>query len=128
MATGSSGAAPSFATLCEDDIRALYKALYPARNKYKKLGLEIGVKMSEIESVERNEKDSSDRLLEILTIRLKKGDPLTWNDIDAALREECVGEAKIANAIKNKYGHFFAVPSPRDISVQKHREEREEKT
>ena len=90
MATGSSEAAPSFASLCEDDLWVLYKALYPARNNYKKLGLQIGVKMSEIESVERKENDTGDRLLEILKIHLRKGGPLTWNDIDAALREECV--------------------------------------
>ena len=122
MATGSSEAAPSFASLCEDDLWALYKALYPARNNYKKLGLQIGVKMSEIESVERKENDTSDRLLEILKIRLRKGDPLTWNDIDAALREECVGEVSTANAIKNKYGHLYNIfGSPDDISVDGHR-------
>ena len=40
---------------------------------------------------EKMNQDPGHCLLEILTARLRKSEPLTWNDIDAALREECVG-------------------------------------
>ena len=120
MATGSSGTAPSSAILCEDDLAVLDEALYPARNKYKKVALQIGVKISEIESVEMKENDPGDRLLQILAIRLKKRESLTWKDIDTALRKDSVGESKLADAIRKKHS---LVASPDGSSEDEHEKE-----
>ena len=46
-------------------------------------------------------------LLEMLSLRLNKEEPLTWNDIDTALRSKSVDESKLANTIKLEYGHLF---------------------
>ena len=98
MATGSSKVAPPNTELGEDDLGALYEALYPARNSYKSIGLLIGVKIGEIESIESNT-DSGDRLLAILSVRVKKAEALTWNDIYNALRSKCIDESKLAKEI-----------------------------
>ena len=123
MATGSSGTAPSSAILCEDDLAVLYEALYPARNKYRKLALQIGVNISEIESVEMKESDPGDRLLQILAIRLKKRNVLTWKDIDTALRKISVDESKLADAIRKKYSHLHLVASTEGSSEDEHEKE-----
>ena len=107
MATGSSKVASPNTELDEDDLGALYKALYPARNSYKSLGLLIGVKIGEIESIESNKTDPGDRLLAILSVRLNKAEPLIWNEIDSALRSECVDKSRLADKIKKIYGHLF---------------------
>ena len=108
MATGSSQANTP---LSEGDLATLHDALYPARNRYRSLGLQIRVKIDEIESIEGKYNDNGDRLLEILSVRLKKVEPLTWNDIDRALRLDCVGESRTADGIRKKYPHLF-VPDP----------------
>ena len=54
-----------------------------------------------------NKTDSGDRLLAILSVRVKKSKPLTWNDIDSALRSDCVDESRLSDKIREKYGHFF---------------------
>ena len=107
MAAGSSKAASPNTELGEDDLAALYEALYPARNSYKSISLLIGVKIGEIENIESNKTDSGDRLLAILSLRLNKAKPLTWNDIDSALRSDCVDKNRLADKIRQKYGHFF---------------------
>ena len=113
MATGGHGQADASLdpSLGEDDLGTLHSALYPARSNYKSFALQIGVKIGDIDNVEANYTDHGDLLLGILTVRVKKAEPLTWGDIDAALRLECVGESKTANRIRKKYGHLFS-PSP----------------
>ena len=115
MATGSSqantGSSQANTPLSKRDLGTLHNALYPARNSYRSLGLQIGVEIDEIESIEGKYNDHSDRLLAILSVRLKQVEPLTWNDIDRALRLDCVGESKTADGIRKKYPHIF-IPDP----------------
>ena len=107
MATGSSKVASPNTELGEDDLGALYEALYPARNCYKSIGLLIGVKIGEIENIESNKADSGDRLLAVLSVRLNKAEPLIWNEIDSALRSECVDKSRLADKLRQKYGQLF---------------------
>ena len=107
MATGSIKVASPNTELGEDDLGALYEALYPARNCYKSIGLLIGVKIGEIENIESNKADSGDRLLAVLSVRLNKAEHLTWNEIDSALRSECVDKSRLADKLKKKYGQLF---------------------
>ena len=122
MATGSSKVASPNTQLGEDDLGALYEALYPARNSYKSIGLLIGVKIGEIENIESNKTDSGDRLLAVLSVRLNKAEPLTWNEIDSALRSECVDKSRLADKIKKKYGHLFIPESSTESESEKEHE------
>ena len=127
MATGSREVASSNTELGEDDLGALYEAIYQARNSYKSIGLLIGVKIGEIENIESNKTDSGDRLLAILSVRVKKSKPLTWNDIDSALRSDCVDESRLSDKIRKIYGHFFIPdPSTESDSEQEHEIKSEE--
>ena len=83
----------------EDELGALYEALYPVINSYKSFGLQIGVKKSEIESIEVKQTDPGGRLLEVLSARVKKTETLTWRDVDRALRSDSVGEGKLADRV-----------------------------
>ena len=125
MATGSCKVAPPNIELGEDDLGALYEALYPARNSYKSIGLLIGVKIGEIESIESNKTDPGDRLLAILSVRVKKAEPLTWNDIYNALRSKCIDESKLAKEIWAKH-LFIPESSTESESEQEHEIKSEE--
>ena len=127
MATGSSKVASPNTELGEDDLGALYEALYPARNSYKSIGLLIGVKIGEIENIGSNKADSGDRLLAILSVRLNKAEPLTWNEIDSALRSECVDKSRLADKLRQKYGQLFIPESSTESeSEQEHEIKSEE--
>ena len=103
-----SGGETADKALGEKDLGDLCNTLHPVCKKYKFLGLQIGVMKSEIETIEAQHNDPSERLLEILSVRLKETKALTWNDIDAALRSSCVGEKKVADGIREKYRHLFS--------------------
>ena len=107
MATGSSEVASPNARLVEKDLPELLRVLHPARIEYNSFGLQIGVGVGEIACIEQTHKDPRHCLCEILTARLKKSEPLTWSDIVAALREECVGLGRIADDIREKHAHLF---------------------
>ena len=98
-------------TLSRNDLADLYKVLYSAKNKCRSFGLQIGVGFDEIVSIEKQHTDLGDRLLEVLSARLNQAEPLTWNDIDTALRLECVGESRTADGIRKKYPQLFS-PDP----------------
>ena len=104
---------------------ALYEALHPARNSYNLIGLLIGVKIGEIESIESNKTDPGHRLLSILSVRVKKVEPPTWNDIYNALRSKCIDESKLAKEIWAKH-LFIPESSTESESEQEHEIKSEE--
>ena len=107
MATGSSKAASPTTELGEKDLAELLRVLHQARNRCIPFGLQVGLGIDEIESIESRYQSADDRLRAVLTARLRKSEPLTWNDIDAALREECVGLGNTANDIRKRYPHLL---------------------
>ena len=119
MATGSSEVALPNTRLDEKDLAELLEVLYPARDRCNRFGLQIGLGIDEIKTIESNNTDCGDRLLAILSVRLNKAKPLTWNDIDSALRSKSVDKSGLAEEIKRKYGHFF-------ISTEREYEEEHE--
>ena len=130
MATGSSKAASPTTELGEKDLAELHKVLFPARIQYKSFGLQIGVGVDEIACIEKMNQDPGHCLLEILTARLRKSEPLTWNDIDAALREECVGLGSTANDIRKRYPHLFTPTASehgheKQVNFEKKRDEKD---
>ena len=116
MATGvgpscSASAQKRSHELGENDLKVVYNALHPMAEKYLFFGIQIDVKMSEIKKIQRLNTNPNECLLEVLSIRLKQIPSLTWNDIHTALVSESVGEVKLADEIKKKYGHLFS-PDP----------------
>ena len=107
MATGSSMAASPTTELGEKDLAELLRVLYPARHRCIYFGLEVGLEGEEIEGVENRYQNADDRLRAILSVRLNKAKPLTWNEIDSALRSECVDKSRLADKLREKYGHLF---------------------
>ena len=103
MATGSSEVASPNTRLDEKDLAELHRVLYPARNKCNSFGLQIGLGFDEIENIESSKTDSGDRLLAILSVRLNKDKPLTWNEIYSALRSKPVDKRRLAEEIRQNF-------------------------
>ena len=130
MATGSSKPASPKTELDEKDLAQLHDVLFPARIQYKSFGLQIGVGVNEIACIEKINRYPGDCLLAILDARLRKSKPLTWNDIDAALRKECVGLGNTANDIRKRYPHLFTPTATehereKQVNFEKKRDEKD---
>ena len=95
--------------LGEDDLKVVFKALHSVAGKYVFLGVEMNVKMNEIEKIQMQCSNPNECLLKVLTVRLKQIPSLTWRDIDAALRSDTVGEVRLANTISKLYGHLYPI-------------------
>ena len=119
MATGSSEVASPNTRLGEKDLAELHRVIYPARSKCNSFGLQIGLGFDEIENIESNKTDSGDRLLAILSVRLNKDKPLTWNVIYSALRSKPVDKRRLAEEVRRKYGHFFEYEKEEIKNVKK---------
>ena len=98
--------------LGENDLVWVYEALYPMRTKYVNFGLRIGVRKAEIDSIQKKQADSDERLREILSVRLKKIPALTWDVIDKSLRSQIVGELLLADTLqRTHYNKALGCPS-----------------
>ena len=125
MATGSSKVASPNTELGEDDLKLLYNTLYRIRKKYALLGMQIGLKKSEIDDIGAQKLDPSMSLLEVLSVRVKKAEALTWNGIYNALRSQCIDESKLAKEIWAKH-LFIPESSTESESEQEHEIKSEE--
>ena len=105
MATASTD--QDFRELSENDLKVVFRALRPMAAKYLFFGIEINVELGEIKKIKRESADVDECLLNILFFRLKQPQPLTWNDIETALRSESVGESRLANRVNKEYGHLY---------------------
>ena len=97
--------------LSEDNLKVVFKALYSVAEKYVFLGVEMNIKMNEIRRIQSQCSDPRGCLLEVLSVRFSQIPPLTWRDIDTALRSGPVGEDRLANTIREQYGHLYS-PDP----------------
>ena len=101
------------AKLTIDDLRDVKKALWPARNKWRDIGTEIGEDENSLESIDMTNRKPEDCLREMLGGWLrgaynpnqKNSKPRTWRTLIDALREKEIGLTDLANNIeKEKYG------------------------
>ena len=97
------------------EFRRLYKDLYPAATKWKKIGIELGCPPEQLDLIERkpSNRDDSDYLRDMLHYRQRRTEPseLTWEVIYRALLSSIVGESKLAKRIA--WAHFLILINPR---------------
>ena len=108
--TGPCGSAPADQSpdeLDEGDLRVVFNSLHSVAENYKFLAVEMNLTMNEIKRIQRQFSDPNECLLEVLSVRLKQIPSLTWRDIDTALRSGPVAEVKLANRIREQYGHLY---------------------
>ena len=104
-----------------DDLNVVLEALHPVAAKYLFLGVAMNVKRNEIKKIQKRCCcDPDECLLEILLVRLKQIPSLTWRDVDTALRSGPVGEVRLANRIREQYGHLY----PSSQASLDHKQER----
>ena len=99
-----------------NDLPHLLNVLNPVASKCYYIGLQLGVKNTQIANIRFNYTKCEDQLREILVERLKQEPPLTWQDIVTALRADSVREYDLANEVEST--HILALHPPAAVTPQ----------
>ena len=84
-------------TLTIDDLREVRALLYKVRRKWYDIGIELGLKVGELDNIKAASTDHGECLTEMLKVWLKSINPLpTWKAIRDALKAEPVYEVELA--------------------------------
>ena len=94
--------------LVPDNLKDVQDLVWDARTKWSNLGLELGIKIADLEVIENNCKSDIDSCFKnMLLMWLRMVDPLpTWEGLVSALGKSSVGRKDIAENIRKKYNVF----------------------
>ena len=87
--------------LTEDDFDEVYTAVYPARRKWREIGLKLKLHVSDLDDIEHEFRFNIRRLQEVVRIWLAKHPG--WEALVSALKAKEVGEEGLAPNIEMKY-------------------------
>ena len=84
-------------TLTIDDLREVRKLLYPIKRKWYDIGIELGLRIGELDNIQAANSDHGECLIMMIKVWLKSINPLpTWKALGDAIKEEPVHEVGLA--------------------------------
>ena len=91
--------------LVPDNLKDIQDLVWDARTKWSNLGLELGIKIGDLEVIEQNCKSDIETCFKnMLLMWLRMVDPLpTWDSLVSALGKSSVGRKDLAENIRKKY-------------------------
>ncbi len=100
------------------DLQKVYKAVYPARARWRPLGLELGLQLEDLDDIEDlySRKGNGRCLEEVLSKWLKGHLSPTWEDVADALKCETVDEESLSFKIE-KYVKLIKLGRPGTVTV-----------
>ena len=84
------------------DLRIVYKEVYEASAKWRRIGLELNLTHGTLDAIEKRSPDPADQLERVLIKWLNKG-TATWGELVKALFSIPVGEKELARSLEKKY-------------------------
>ena len=88
----------------QGDLKFLHCELHPVSDKWFSLGVQLQVPVETLKCIRRENLSMTERLLEMLTVWLKRTNlPPTWNILTEALESAPVGESLLAQQLRAKY-------------------------
>ena len=88
--------------LSSNDLRIVYKEVYEASAKWRRIGLELNLTHVTLDAIEKRSPDPADQLERVLIEWLNKG-KATWEELVKALFSTPVGETELARSLEKKY-------------------------
>ena len=100
--------------LSPKDIRTVQDRLWPARHKWKRIGIAIGIDTTTIEVIRMDNRRTDDCFMEILTEWLRNNPMPCWKSLMAALKSINI-EVLLGMSLQSIYtrtpNHLFIVES-----------------
>lgn len=91
--------------LTEDDFADVQSALWEAKHKWFNIGVQLGLKVSALKAIDREQGlNFEDKLKEMIISWLEKGKMCTWRALRKALKHKTVNKPELAQNIKTNYG------------------------
>ena len=88
--------------LSSNDLRIVYKEVYEARAKWRRIGLELNLTYGTLDAIEKRSPDPADQMERVLIEWLNKG-TATWGELVKALFSIPVGKTELARSLERKY-------------------------
>ncbi len=88
--------------LNRSDLKQVYKVVYDARAKWRRIGLELELTHGDLEAIDLRYRNPADQLEQVLAEWLKGGEA-TWRQLMEALYSVPVGETDLAKQIGMKH-------------------------
>ena len=107
----------------QEDLKSLHSELHPVVDKWYSLGVQLQIPVETLKCIEAEHNQMNRRLLEMLTVWLRRINPSpTWDILTEALESPPVGEKLLAQQLRDKYcpntesgsthGYPFQGPTP----------------
>ena len=97
--------------LIPDNLGKVRDLIISAQTKWIDLGLELHIKMTELEVIEKDRHDVDSRFREMLRTWLKMVDPSpSWEGLIVALEKESVGCDDVAEVVRQMLGVMKPIP------------------
>ena len=95
-----------------NDLKAVRTAIWDARSDWQDIGIELGLKVTDLEAIEETNRGNVDKCFsKMLTQWLKRANPPpTWLAMVEALKVPTVGFEQLAEQVENK---FLVEPKPK---------------
>ena len=89
--------------LVPDNLKDVQDLVWDVRTKWSNLGLELGIKIADLEVIEKNNSNDVDTCFKkMLLMWLRMVDPFpSWEDLVSALEKSSVGRKDIAEKIRD---------------------------
>ena len=104
-----------------DDLTDVQIALEPASSKWLSIGLQLGMKYSTLDAIQKENRSTIDCFLAMCTKWLATSSSPSWSDLARALSSSSVGEPRLAFSIRQKYCHQdeeqLTSPTPGTVEV-----------
>ena len=85
--------------LNQSDLKQVYKAVFDARAKWRRIGLELELAHGDLEAIDSRYRNPEDQLEQVLAKWLNRGEA-TWRQLSEALYSVPVGETALAKQIR----------------------------
>ena len=99
--------------LVPDNLKDIQDLVWDARTKWSNLGLELGIKITDLEVIEQKSRSDIDTCFKkMLLMWLRMVDPLpSWESLISALGKSSVGRKDMAESIRKKFNVRYSIES-----------------
>ncbi len=94
-------------SVSELQLKVVYTALIKVKDQWFNLGLQLDINPHDLRGIEANYNNDTERLREMINLRLNQGSGMTWENIAAALENPTISQRALAREIRKTYIHVL---------------------
>ena len=84
------------------DLAYVQEALWPAQTAWRNIGIRLKLPIHDLDAIDVEGGKLGDKLTRVLTLRLRRSEPLTWKDLKDVLNHPTVGMGNVAKDLQTQ--------------------------